>query len=122
MSKGGAFVLLERISANMGSAFAPFVEEHNELLSIVATHMTYKFNKGIRKSALKIFKNILVAVGFPKNRGLFQESVTMFFTEFENTINKKDEKSLKILLKNFAQYLKALHSSNDQARSFLTDQ
>jgi len=45
----------------------------------------------------------------------------MFFTEFEISINKKDEKTLKILLKNFAEYLKALHSSNDQARNFLTD-
>jgi hypothetical protein len=121
MSKGGAFILLERISANMKSAFAPFVEQHAELLAVVAEHMTYKFNKGIRKSALKVFKNILIAVGFPKNRALFQEAVPMFFTEFEATINKKDEKTLKILLKNFAEYLKALHSSNDQARSFLTD-
>jgi len=45
----------------------------------------------------------------------------MFFTEFESSITKKDEKTLKILLKNFAEYLKTLHSSNDQARSFLTD-
>ena len=27
LSKGGAFGLLERISANMGKAFAPFVQE-----------------------------------------------------------------------------------------------
>ena len=45
----------------------------------------------------------------------------MFFKEFETVIEQKDEKTLKILLKNFAQYLKALHSSNDQARNFLTD-
>jgi len=59
LSKGGAFILLERISANMKGAFAPFVEQHPELLAVVAEHMTYKFNKGIRKSALKVFRNIL---------------------------------------------------------------
>ena len=121
VSKGGAFILLERVSANMGKAFAPFVQGESELLAIVATHMTYKPNKAIRKNAMKTFKNILIAVGFPQNRALFQESVPMFFQEFEKTIGVKDEKTLKILLKNFAQYLKALHSSNDQARNFLTD-
>ena len=86
----------------MGKAFAPFVQEGGEILSIVATHMTYKPNKAIRKNALKTFKNILIAVGYPHNRALFQESVPMFFTEFEKSIEGKDEKTLKILLKNFA--------------------
>ena len=71
VSKGGAFVLLERVSANMGKAFAPYVQEGSELLNVVASHMTYKPNKGIRKSALKTFKNILIAVGYPHNRALF---------------------------------------------------
>ena len=86
VSKGGAFILLERISANMGKAFAPFVQEGGEILSIVASHMTYKPNKAIRKNAMKTFKNILIAVGYPHNRALFQESVPMFFTEFEKSI------------------------------------
>ena len=102
VSKGGAFILLERVSANMGKAFAPFVQEGGEILSIVASHMTYKPNKGIRKNALKTFKNILIAVGYPSNRALFQESVPMFFTEIEKSIKSKDDKSLKILLKYFA--------------------
>ena len=71
VSKGGAFILLERISANMGKAFAPFIQDNAELLKIVADHMTYRPNKAIRKNALKTFKNILVAVGYPQNRILF---------------------------------------------------
>ena len=64
ISKGGAFIVLERISALMGKAFAPYVES-GELLKIVANHMTFKENKAIRKNAMKIFKNILIAVGYP---------------------------------------------------------
>ena len=48
----------------MGKAFAPYVES-GELLKIVANHMTFKENKAIRKNAMKIFKNILIAVGYP---------------------------------------------------------
>ena len=82
MSKGGAFVVLEKISDNMGKAFAPYVEQNTEFLKIVATHMTYKEKKAIRKSAMKIFKNILASIGYPKNKDLFQESIQMFMTEF----------------------------------------
>ena len=70
ISKGGAFIVLERISALMGKAFASYVES-GELLKIVANHMTFKENKAIRKNAMKIFKNILIAVGYPQNKTLF---------------------------------------------------
>ena len=75
--------------------------------------MTYKEKKAIRKSAMKIFRNILAAVGYPKNKALFQESIQMFMTEFQTYIKGKDLPTLKILLKYFAEYLKTLHRSND---------
>ena len=58
--KTGAFSVLQRVSENMGTAFAPFVEP---LLPIISQHMSYDHSKAIRKSSLKTFKNMLVAVG-----------------------------------------------------------
>ena len=62
--KTGAFAVLEKISDNMGSAFAPFVEP---ILPIVSQHMSYEHSRAIRKCSLKIFKSMLVAVGEPRN-------------------------------------------------------
>jgi hypothetical protein len=112
-SKTGAFHVLERISAKMGKSFAPYVEEGGILLQILAKHMVYKENKKIRKYAMKIFRNVLVAVGYPNNKALFQESMQMFMSEFAKYIEEKNMPVLKILLKYFAEFLKNLHRSND---------
>jgi hypothetical protein len=97
----------------MGKSFAPYVEEGGILLQILAKHMVYKENKKIRKYAMKIFRNVLVAVGYPNNKALFQESMQMFMSEFAKYIEEKNMPVLKILLKYFAEFLKNLHRSND---------
>ena len=60
--KVGAFTILKKVSKNMGTAFAPFVEP---LLPVITEHMAYLQNKTIRGLALKTFTNMLVAVGEP---------------------------------------------------------
>ena len=77
-SKTGAFAVLQKVSENLGKAFAPFVEP---LLPIVSSHMTFAHSKAIRKSALKTFKSMLVAVGEPQNVQLFQSAVPMYFEQ-----------------------------------------
>ena len=62
--KTGAFAVLQKISENMGTAFAPFVEP---TLPIISQHMSYEHSKAIRKLSLKTFKNMLIAVGEPRN-------------------------------------------------------
>ena len=62
--KTGAFAVLEKISDNMGMAFAPFVEP---LLPIISSHMAFDHSKAIMKLSLKTFKSMLVAVGEPQN-------------------------------------------------------
>ena len=62
VSKTGAFCVLQKVSENLGKAFAPFVEP---LLPIVFQHMSYAHSKAIKKCALKIFKSMLTAVGEP---------------------------------------------------------
>lgn len=61
-SKVGAFAVLQKVSENLGKAFAPFVEP---LLPIVSKHMVFAHSKAIKKCALAIFKSMLVAVGEP---------------------------------------------------------
>ena len=68
VKKTGAFGLMEQISENMGTAFAPYVEP---LLPIITAHMTYTHSHAIRKFALKTFKNMLIAVGEQYNIQLF---------------------------------------------------
>lgn len=62
LRKTGAFGIITKVSENMGTAFAPYVEP---LLPIVSEHMAYQHSKAIRKFALKTFKSMLVAVGEP---------------------------------------------------------
>mgnify|MGYP001391938718 CR=1 FL=1 len=75
VKKTSAFGLMEQISSNMGTAFAPYAET---LLQVVTAHMTYAHSHQIRKFALKTFKNILVSIGEQKNVALFQQYFPMY--------------------------------------------
>ena len=76
VSKTGAFCVLQKVSENLGKAFAPFVEP---LLPIISQHMSYDHSKAIKKCALKTFKSMLIAVGEPQNVQLFQQAMPMYF-------------------------------------------
>lgn len=69
VKKTQAFGLLEQVSDNMGTAFAPYCEP---LLPIITQHMTYEHSKAIRKAALKTFRHMLVALGESQNVALLQ--------------------------------------------------
>ena len=49
VKKTGAFALIQQVSENMGTAFAPYVEP---LMPIVFSHMNFDHSKGIKKLAL----------------------------------------------------------------------
>ena len=115
--KTGAFAVLEKISENMGSAFAPFVEP---ILPIVSQHMSYEHSRAIRKCSLKIFKSMLVAVGEPRNIELLQQSMPMYVEQLTKALSRHDEKTAKILIKSLANNLRALGRCNDNQRQFLT--
>ena len=66
--KIGAFSLLEKVSENLGSSFAPFVEP---LLPVVTKYMSFDAHKVIKKFAFRTFTNMLTALGEPNNVQLF---------------------------------------------------
>lgn len=67
-SKIAAFQLINKISENMGAAFAPYCEA---ILPIMIENMNYTYSKAIRKFAMKTINNILGVVGEPNNVTLF---------------------------------------------------
>ena len=101
----------------MGKAFAPYVEP---LLPVITEHMAYKHNKGIRKFALKTFKNMLVAIGEPANVQLLQQSMPMYIEQLTQALERQDDKTTKILIKSLANNLRALGHTNEQNLEFLT--
>lgn len=109
-SKTGAFLILQKVSENLGKAFAPFVEP---LLPIVTAHMTFLHSKAIKKSSLAIFKSMLIAVGESQNVQLFQQAVPMYIEQIQKSLNRKDEKSVKIMIKSLANNIKALGRENE---------
>ena len=108
--KTGAFAILTKVSENMGKAFAPYVEP---LLPVITEHMAYKHNKGIRKFALKTFKNMLVAIGEPANVQLLQQSMPMYIEQLTQALERQDDKTTKILIKSLANNLRALGHTNE---------
>ena len=69
VKKTAAFALIQQVSENMGTAFAPYVEQ---LLPIIVHNASFEHSKQIKKLALKSFTNMLVAVGEPRNIELNQ--------------------------------------------------
>jgi hypothetical protein len=67
-SKVAAFKLIHMIADNMGTAFAPYVEN---LLPLMVQFMDYTFSKAIRKSAMKALNCMLTAMGEPSNVTVF---------------------------------------------------
>ena len=117
--KTGAFAVLQKVSENMGQAFGPFVEP---LLPIVSQHMSYEHSKGIRKLALKTFKNMLVAIGEPQNVQLLQQAMPMYIEQLNKALTRHDDKTTKILIKSLANNLRAMGSANEQTTQFLTQE
>jgi len=117
VKKTSAFGLLDQVSENMGPAFEPYVEA---LLPIVTLHMAYQHSKAIRKFALKIFKNILISVGEYKNIELFQKYLFVYTHQINKALEKHDEKTVKQVLKQLANTLRALNAHNKYQRAFLT--
>ena len=115
--KTGAFSVLQRVSENMGTAFAPFVEP---LLPIISQHMSYDHSKAIRKSSLKTFKNMLVAVGESQNVQLLQQALPMYVEQLQKALTRHDEKTAKILIKSLANNLRAMGRVNETNMQFLT--
>ena len=117
--KTGAFAVLQKISENMGKAFAPFVDQ---LLPIISQNMANEHSKAIRKLSLKTFMSMLVAVGEPRNVELFQQSIPMYVEQLTKALSRHDEKTAKILIKSLANNLRALGRSNETHVQFLTAQ
>lgn len=67
-TKMTAFKLLQMISENLGTSFAPFCET---VLPIALQDISYVYSLKIRKFAMKICVNILHAVGEPLNVNIF---------------------------------------------------
>jgi len=117
--KTGAFAVLQKVSENMGRAFAPFVEP---LLPIISAHMAYEHSKGIRKLALKTFKHMLVAVGEPQNTQLFQQAFPMYVEQLQKSLSRHDDKTTRIVLKSLANNLRALGHCNADLGAILNDE
>lgn len=85
--KLGAFAVIFKVSENMGTAFAPYVEP---LLPIITAHMPFEYNKAIRKFALKTFKNLLIAMGEPTNVQYLQQSLPMYIEQLNKNLYSKN--------------------------------
>ena len=109
LRKTGAFVVLDKISDKMGTAFAPFVEP---ILPIISQHMSYEHSRAIRKCSLRIFRSMLVAVGEPRNVELLQQSMPMYVEQLTKALSRHDEKTAKILIKSLAKNLRTLGRCN----------
>lgn len=68
-AKVSAFRLMNLLSENLGTAFAPFVET---ILPIVLENTTYKFSGAVRKYSMKTLVNTLTALGLPHSVTLFK--------------------------------------------------
>jgi len=117
VKKTGAFALIQQVSENMGTAFAPYVEP---LMPIVFSHMNFDHSKGIKKLALKSFTNMLVAAGEPQNIQMMQQSFSLYTDNIEKALTRHDEKQAKIMIKALANNLRALNKHNSTRRDFLT--
>jgi len=116
--KTGAFAVLQRISENMGRAFAPFVEP---LLPIVSEHMAFAHSKRIRKLALKTFKSMLEAVDEPTNYQLLQQALPMYVEQLQKALQTHDEKTAKILIKSLANNIRAVGRGTKNQEHIMTD-
>ena len=117
VKKTAAFALIQQVSENMGTAFAPYVEQ---LLPIIVQNTSFDHSKQIKKLALKSFTNMLVAVGEPKNIELNQNIFAQYTQSLEKALARHDENSAKIMVKALANNLRALNKHNTQRRDFLT--
>ena len=117
--KLGAFAVIFKVSENMGAAFAPYVEP---ILPIITAHMPFEYNKAIRKFALKTFKNLLIAMGEPTNVQYLQQSLPMYIEQLNKNLYSKNQRVVKMLLKSFANNLKAVGRTNQQNREFLNQE
>lgn len=108
-SKIAAFKLINSVSENMGTSFAPYAEV---TLPIMIENLSYVYSKAIRKYAMGTILNIQVAVGEPNNVTLFKNILPFYVTLISKNIEREDVKELKVVLKNLWLLVKNLNETN----------
>jgi hypothetical protein len=117
-SKITAFKLLQQISENMGKSFGPFCEA---ILPVVLDNMGYQFSKAVRKFALKTAVNMIAALNEPVSVAVFQNALYPALVKLITaSVEGKDLKGQKTLLKHLWLMLKALNESKSQT-AYLTE-
>ena len=100
----------------MDKTFAPYVEK---ILPIMTSNINYQYSKVIRKYSLKTIMNILYAVGEPNNVQIFKQVFPAMTLMLNVSLNRKDLKELKFLLKYLFLFIKTLNETNKESRNYL---